>query len=232
MKELKQAFTISLPICFGYLFLGIAFALLMSQEGFSAWASIFSSVFVYAGSMQFALVSFMSAGMSFWMIAVMTLFINARMLFYGVSFIEEFKKLGWKAFYLIFALSDETFSLLVGMKQTKTEGNENVMVYVGLLNHFYWILGTVIGVVIGEFLPFSTKGIDFSMTALFVVILVNQLKKADRYFPFIIGGVSAIFWLIFVEKQYFLVCALATTMIGLIAIFEREKLQMKEEENE
>ena len=92
MKELKQAFTISLPICFGYLFLGIAFALLMSQEGFPAWASIFSSLFVYAGSMQFALVSFMSAGMSFWMIALMTLFINARMLFYGVSFIEEFKK--------------------------------------------------------------------------------------------------------------------------------------------
>ena len=106
--------------------------------------------------MQFALVSFMSAGMSFWMIAVMTLFINARMLFYGVSFIDEFKKLGWKAFYLIFALSDETFSLLVGMKQTKREGSKQVMVYVGLLNHCYWILGTIIGVVIGEFLPFST----------------------------------------------------------------------------
>ena len=224
MNELKQAFKISLPICFGYIFLGIAFALLMSQEGFPAWASIFSSIFVYAGSMQFALVSFM--------IALMTLFINARMLFYGVGFIEEFKKLGWKAFYLIFALSDETFSLLVGMKQTKSEDNEQVMVYVGLLNHFYWVFGTVIGVVIGEFLPFSTKGIDFSMTALFVVILVNQLKKADRYFPFIIGGISAIFWLILVGKQYFLVCALATTMIGLIAIFEREKLQMKEEENE
>jgi|GEM_PF-140036 len=212
--------------------MALVFALLMLQEGFPAWASIFSSVFVYAGSMQFALVSFMSAGMSFWMIAVMTLFINARMLFYGVSFIDEFKKLGWKAFYLIFALSDETFSLLVGMKQTKSKGSEQVMVYVGLLNHCYWILGTIIGVVIGEFLPFSTKGIDFSMTALFVVILVNQLKKADRYFPFIIGGISAIFWLILVGKQYFLVCALATTMIGLIAIFEREKLQMKEEENE
>ena len=92
MNELKQAFKISLPICFGYIFLGIAFALLMLQEGFPAWASIFSSVFVYAGSMQFALVSFLSAGMSFWMIAVMTLFINARMLFYGVSFIDEFKK--------------------------------------------------------------------------------------------------------------------------------------------
>ena len=154
------------------------------------------------------------------------------MLFYGVSFIEEFKKLGWKAFYLIFALSDETFSLLVGMKQTKRESSEQVMLYVGLLNHFYWVLGTAIGVVIGEFLPFSTKGIGFSMTALFVVILVNQLKKADRYFPFVIGGVSAIFWLLLVGKQYFLVCALATTMIGLIIIFEREKLQMKEEENE
>ena len=150
------------------------------------------------------------------------------MLFYGVSFIEEFKKLGWKAFYLIFALSDETFSLLVGMKQTKRESSEQVMLYVGLLNHFYWVLGTAVGVVIGEFLPFSTKGIDFSMTALFVVILVNQLKKADRYFLFVIGGVSAIFWLLLVGKQYFL----ATTMIGLIAIFEREKLQMKEEENE
>ena len=232
MNELKQAFKISLPICFGYIFLGIAFALLMSQEGFPAWASIFSSIFVYAGFMQFALVSFMSAGMNFFMIVVMTLFINARMLFYGVSFIEEFKKLRWKAFYLIFALSDETFSLLVGMKQTKREGSEQVMLYVGLLNHCYWILGTIIGVVIGEFLPFSTKGIDFSMTALFVVIFVNQLKKADRTFPFIIGGVSAIFWLLLVGKQYFLVCALATTLVGLIAIFEREKLQMKEEENE
>ena len=152
--------------------------------------------------------------------------------FTALALLMNLKKLGWKAFYLIFALSDETFSLLVGMKQTKSEDNEQVMVYVGLLNHFYWVFGTVIGVVIGEFLPFSTKGIDFSMTALFVVILVNQLKKADRYFPFIIGGISAIFWLILVGKQYFLVCALATTMIGLIAIFEREKLQMKEEENE
>ena len=232
MKKFREAFRISLPICFGYIFLGIAFALLMSQEGFPAWASIFSSILVYAGSMQFALVSFMSAGMSFWMIALMTLFINARMLFYGVGFIEEFKKMGWKAFYLIFALSDETFSLLVGMKQNKREDDEQLMVYVGLLNHSYWILGTIIGVVIGEFLPFSTKGIDFSMTALFVVILVNQLKKAGSTFPFIIGGISAIFWLILVGKQYFLVCALATTMIGLIAIFEREKLQMKEEENE
>ena len=96
MKELKQAFTISLPICFGYLFLGIAFALLMSQEGFPAWASIFSSVFVYAGSMQFALVSFMSAGMSFLDDCFNDFyFINARMLFYGVSFIDELKKLGW-----------------------------------------------------------------------------------------------------------------------------------------
>ena len=232
MKEWKQAFKLSLPIFFGYLFLGIAFAILMVQDGYSGWWAIFSSIFMYAGSMQFAIVSFMNAGLGLGMIAIMTLLINARMMFYGISFIELFKRLGWKAFYLIFALSDETFSLLVGMKQTKREGSEQVMVYVGLLNHCYWILGTIIGVVIGEFLPFSTKGIDFSMTALFVVILVNQLKKADRYFPFIIGGISAIFWLILVGKQYFLVCALATTMIGLIAIFEREKLQMKEEENE
>ena len=147
MNELKQAFKISLPICFGYIFLGIAFALLMSQEGFPAWASIFSSIFVYAGSMQFALVSFMSAGMSFWMIAVMTLFINARMLFYGVSFIEEFKKMGWKAFYLIFALSDETFSVMVGMKQEEGTYSDNVHVYLAFLNHVYWVFGTMVGVI-------------------------------------------------------------------------------------
>ena len=123
------------------------------------------------------------------------------MLFYGVSFIEEFKS--WvEGFYLIFALSDETFSLLVGMETNKTEGNENVMVYVGLLNHFYWILGTVIGVVIGEFLPFSTKGIDFSMTAL-CCDSWNQLGKGRPLFPICHWGASAIFWLIFVGKQYF-----------------------------
>ena len=215
MKEWKQAFKLSLPIFFGYLFLGIAFAILMVQDGYSGWWAIFSSIFMYAGSMQFAIVSF----------------INARMMFYGISFIELFKRLGWKAFYLIFALSDETFSVMVGMKQ-EGEGtySDIVHVYLAFLNHVYWVFGTMVGVIAGNFIPFSAKGIDFSMTALFVLIVVNQIMQSDRYYPFLIGGSSALFWLIAVGPKYFLLPSLACTVILLMLIFEKNmKHSLKEE---
>ena len=231
MKEWKQAFKLSLPIFFGYLFLGIAFAILMVQDGYSGWWAIFSSIFMYAGSMQFAIVSFMNAGLGLGMIAIMTLLINARMMFYGISFIELFKRLGWKAFYLIFALSDETFSVMVGMKQEE-EGtySDIVHVYLAFLNHVYWVFGTMVGVIAGNFIPFSAKGIDFSMTALFVLIVVNQIMQSDRYYPFLIGGSSALFWLIAIGPKYFLLPSLACTVILLMLIFERSmKHKLKEE---
>lgn len=221
MTEFKQAFKLSLPIFFGYLFLGIAFAILMLEQGFSGWWAIFSSIVVYAGSMQFALVSFLSSGMGLPMIALMTLLINARMMFYGISFIDLFKRLGWKAFYLIFALSDETFSVMVGMQQER-KYSDITYVYLAMLNHFYWIFGTIVGVVAGNLITFSTKGIDFSMTALFVLIVVNQILQSDRYYPFIIGGCSAIAWLIVTGPSYFLLPSLATTVILLMVIFERQ----------
>lgn len=221
MKDFRQAVKLSLPIFFGYLFLGIAFAILMVEQGFSGWWAIFSSIFVYAGSMQFALVSFLSSGMNFGMIALMTLLINARMMFYGISFIDLFKRLGWRAFYLIFAMSDETFSVMVGMKQDGRY-SERTYVYVALLNHLYWVFGTIVGIVAGNFITFSTKGIDFSMTALFVLIVVNQIKQSERYFPFIIGGISAVFWLVVTGPGVFLLPSLACTVIALMVIYERQ----------
>ena len=229
---LRAAFPRTVPVMVGYLFLGAAFGILLESKGYGfGWAALMS-IFIYAGSMQFVAVDLLATGAGFLQVILMTLMVNIRHVFYGISMLGKFRNLGAKKPYMIFSLTDETFSLLCTAEPPKNVDRNWFFFFIALFNQLYWIVGSVVGGLLGSSFSFNTQGIDFAMTALFVVILVNQLKKADRYFPFIIGGVSAIFWLIFVEKQYFLVCALATTMIGLIAIFEREKLQMKEEENE
>lgn len=225
----QQAFRVSLPILPGYVLLGIAFALLMIEAGFSGGWAIVSCIVVYAGSMQFALVSLMASGVSLWMIALMTLLINARMLFYGLSFLELFRRMGWKAFYAVFALSDETFSLFLGMQASTLHYPEETYLKVALLNHLYWVLGTAAGVVIGSSISLPTAGIDFSMTALFVVIVLNQWRQTRQLAPVLIGGVSALVWLFLVEPQYFLLPSLACTVIWLVIRYERSQLVERRE---
>ncbi|MGY3725251.1 4-azaleucine resistance probable transporter AzlC [Granulicatella balaenopterae] len=220
MKELKRSLKLSLPVCFGYLFLGIAFSLLALEQGFSVKYAVFSSIFVFAGSMQFALIPLLLAGTPLWMIALMTLMINARMLFYGISFVDLFKRMGWKGIYMIWVLSDETFSLFTGMKDSQIQYSDKEYLYVAVLNHLYWILGTFVGGIAGNMIPVATMGIDFSMTALFVVIVVNQWENRTSNYPFIIGLVTAIVALLLVGPKYFLLLSLTATIVSLVVIFE------------
>ena len=230
MEELKRSFKISLPVGLGYLFLGIAFSLLAIEQGLSVGYAVFSSIFVFAGSMQFALVPLLVAKTSVWMIALMTLIINIRMIFYAISFLDLFKRKGWKGKYMIWVLSDETFSLFTGMKETGKKYSDQEYLYVAMLNHGYWIVGTLLGGLIGKGIPFNTQGIEFSMTALFVVIVVNQWENRTSDFPFIIGTITAIGSLILVGPQYFLLLSLTSTVVALLAIYEITYLKGKKEE--
>lgn len=221
LEELRFAFTQSVPVMLGYIFLGIAFGLMLQDAGYSYWWAFFSSVFIYAGSMQFVLVTLLTGGVSLFYAAVMTLFINGRHLFYGLSFIEKFRNMGKFYPYMIFSLTDETYSVLCGLKVPEGMSEKRVSFLIALFDHCYWITGSVLGGIIGQLITFDTTGIDFSMTALFVVIVLNQWLDSKEHRPAIIGAVVGIACLLLFGPDKFLLPAL--TLISLILIGVRNK---------
>ena len=203
IKELRYAIVQSVPVMLGYLFLGFAFGLMLNDAGYGFWWAFFISLFVYAGSMQFVLVTLLTAGASLW---------------YGLSFVEKFKKMGVTYPYMIFSLTDETFSLLCNLKVPEGMREERVSFYISLLDHCYWLLGSCVGAVAGSVLPINTTGIDFSMTALFTVIVVNQWMDTKEHKPAIIGGAVGVLCLILLGADAFLLPALTITAIILLGV--------------
>lgn len=181
-STVKFAVKKSLPVLFGYLFLGSAFGIMLYEAGYNwIWAA-FISLFVYAGSGQFLLVSLLSSAASLPTVAMMTLFVNSRHIFYGLSFVERFKKGGWRYPFMIFTLTDETYSVNVSFNETPKDVDEiKARFMIGELNHLYWIAGSVIGSLAGQNIPIDFTGIDFSMTALFVVIFVDLIRGGKSF---------------------------------------------------
>lgn len=221
IKEVRFAFAQSVPVMLGYIFLGIAFGLMLQDAGYSFWWAFFSSVFIYAGSMQFVLVTLLTGGASLFYSAIMTLFINGRHLFYGLSFLEKFRKMGKFYPYMIFSLTDETYSVLCGLKVPQGMSEKKVSFLIALFDHCYWIMGSVLGALIGELITFDTTGIDFSMTALFVVIVLNQWLENKEHRPALLGAVIGVLCLLIFGPDKFLLPAL--TFIALILIGVRRK---------
>ena len=221
MKKDRQtiafAFKKSLPVMVGYLFLGSAFGIMLFQAGYNFIWAFFISIFVYAGSMQFMLVSFLSAGTAIPTAAAVTLFVNSRHMFYGLSFIEKFKSMGKRFFYMIHSLTDETYTVFCGMKCPKNTDEKIVYFYVALFNHCYWILGGIIGSLMGQYNPFDFKGVDFSMTALFTVMLVEQWIQFKTHIPAIVGALSAALFLLSLGPDAFLLPSLMTTVLVMLA---------------
>lgn len=215
MKDWRFAFTRTLPVLFGYVFLGLAFGVLMQQAGFSPLWALAASVFIYAGSMQFLLVELLSAGASLPLAAAMTLLLNSRHLFYGLSFIEKFRHLGPVRHYLVFALSDETYSVLCGL--TEQQSTAGKMGRIALLDQLYWVIGSVLGGVLGTVLPFDTTGIEFSMTALFLVIFLEQWLSAKSRLPAVVGLASALVFLLLLGPDRFILPSLIVTVAALLA---------------
>ena len=205
MKARLKALRLTIPVMCGYLFLGVAFGATLAQAGFCApWALLISGC-VYAGSLQFVMVPFLVSGAPLLTVGLIALMVNARHIFYGVSFIERFRRMGALRPYMIFSLTDETYSVFCGMKGEESDG---VMLRVAVYDHFYWVAGSVCGALLAQGLPFDLTGIDYSMTALFIVICLERvMNKADRL-PAMIGGACAFLCLIVLGPDAFLAPAL------------------------
>jgi 4-azaleucine resistance transporter AzlC len=221
--EIKFAFLQSIPVMLGYLFLGVAFGLVLQDAGYHFGWALLCSVTIYAGSMQFVLVTLLSNGAGLLYCAMMTFFINGRHIFYGLSFIEPFRKMGKAYPYMVFSLTDETYSVLCGLRVPKETNGKLIAFLIALFDHFYWILGSVLGALVGQMLAFDFTGVDFSMTALFVVIVMNHWTEAKEHRPTIIGFVIGIIALYLLGADRFLLPALM--VLTLILIVLKPKLE-------
>ncbi len=225
---IKTSFIASIPVMTGYIVLGFGFGILLYDKGYSFLWAILMSLTIYAGSMQYVGVNLLASGAGFIATAIMTLMVNARHLFYGISMVEEYRDTGKMKPYLIFALTDETYSLVCGHPDLPQGCNRNVYYFlVSLMNQCYWVLGSFLGGFAGSALHLNTKGIDFSMTALFVIIFVEQWEKNKNHIPAIIGLViSATCLLIFGQTNFLIPTMIAITITLFIL---RNYLEKKEE---
>lgn len=213
-KGIKLAFIKSLPVMAGYIVLGIGFGILLKKAGYGLFWAFLMSFTIYAGSMQYVAVSLLTSGASLISAALTTLMVNARHLFYGVSMIDKYKGAGAKKPYLIFALTDETYSLLCGEEQPEGVDFFWYSFFVSLFNQCYWILGSVLGSALGTLIAFDTAGIDFSMTALFVTVFVEQWITTKNHLPAIAGLACSVVCLLFFGADSFLI----PTMISITVV--------------
>lgn len=201
----------------GYIVLGIGFGILLSAKGYSFWWALLMSVTIYAGSMQYVGVNLLAGGASVISTVLMTLMVNARHMFYGISMIENYRDMGWRKWYAIFGLTDETYSLVcVEPNLPDNVKRKNYYFLITLMNQCYWITGSLIGAILGNAVSFNSAGIDFSMTALFVTIFVEQWEKNRQHFPALFGLFVALVCLVIFGADQFMVPAMIGISIGLL----------------
>ena len=218
----KKAFKKTLPVLFGYLFLGSAVGLLFYNAGYNFIWAFFAGLFVYAGSGEMLLVSLLSCSAPLVTIAFLTLLINSRHAFYGLSFIERFKHTKKAYPFMIFSLTDETYSILCSIPEDKDKDEDGKVIFAAaFLDHFYWICGSVIGSLLGQTLAFNWAGVDFAMTALFVVIFIEQWKSFKSHLPVFIGIGSSLVCILAFGSSNFILPSLIIT-VSLLMIFKNK----------
>lgn len=226
----KYAFKASLPVMAGYLALGIGFGVLLESKGYNIlWAGLMALT-MYSGSLQYAAVDFMSSGATLITTAIMTVFIQARHFFYGFSLLDTYKGMGGAKPYMIFGLTDETYSLVCTGDVPKGADKKKYFLFLTMLNQSYWIAGCMIGAFLGSVLPFELKGVDYAMTALFIVIFVDQWKSQKNHLPAIIGVASSVVCLLIFGAESFIIPSMAVITV-VFAIF-RKKLEKEESGND
>ncbi len=216
-KILKPAFIATIPVMAGYIVLGFGFGIILKAHNFSAVLAVIMSLFIYAGSMQYAAIGLFTGGASLITAFFTTLMVNARHLFYGVSMLEKYKNTGLKKPYLIFALTDETYSLVCAENNNiKSEQKNSYYFWVSFLNHCYWVGGTLLGAVAGSLISFNSEGIDFALTALFLTVFIEQWLSCKNHIPAVMGVLVSVICLIIFTKQSFLVPAMLVITLLLI----------------
>ena len=192
-KIVRQAFVSTLPVLTGYLVLGLGFGIILKVNGYGVFLAFVMSLIVYAGSMQYVAIGLMTAGASLITVALTTLTVNARHLFYGISLLDKYNNTDKRKPYLIFALTDETYSLVCNDDlNLSTKERNNYYFFVSLFNHMYWVTGSVLGAFMGSVVKFNSEGIDFALTALFLTVFIEQWISTKKHFPAIIGVVVSV----------------------------------------
>lgn len=221
-RAFASAFPATLPVMAGYLFLGMSYGIYMKTSGFPFWYPALTSLVIFAGSMEFVTVNLLLGAFDPIQAITVALVLNARHLFYGLSMLEKYKGTGWKKPYLIFALTDETFS--VNCSSTPPQDVDRGWLYflISALDHSYWLLGAALGGIFGTFLRFNTEGLDFVMTALFVVILLEHLLTATDRTSALLGMGSSILSLLVFGADGFMLPAMALILGTLLLIPGKE----------
>lgn len=220
MKALKAAFPHTIPIFAGFWFLGLAYGILMNVSGFSFWYPMLMSLTIFGGSLEFVAVSMLLAPFAPLQTFVMTLMIQARHLFYGISMLDRFKGMGWKKYYLIFGMCDETFSINYTAQIPEDVDRGWFYFFVTLLNHFYWFSGATIGGLMGNLIHFNTEGLSFVMTAMFVVIFMEQWLKEKHHASAWIGLAGSVGCLLIFGAESFMIPTMICILV-LLTIFRK-----------
>jgi len=220
VSTLAVAFKNCIPVIFGYLPTGFAFGLMLVSGGYHFLFALLMSMVIYAGAGQYLAVQLLASHVGLFQSAVMTFLINSKHLFYGLSLLEEYNTMGWMKPYLIFSLTDETYALLTGPRP-KNVDQRKYCFFVSLINQCAWIGASVLGAAFGSFVHFNTKGMDFAMTALFLVIVMDQLKSYKSKIPFVTGILSAMAAYLIVGKDNMLLAGAVFSVIILILLRKR-----------
>lgn len=222
-RILKKSIIDTIPVMTGYLCLGFGFGILHHSAGYGIFSAFIMSLTIFAGSMQYIAVGLLASGASLITIAITTLLVNARHLFYGISMLEKYRGTGLRKPYLIFALTDETYSLMCNdHSDIPLDKRKDYYLTVSLLNHSYWVIGSVFGAATGTLFDFNSEGIDFVLTALFVTIFLEQWHNAKKHTPAILGVLASVICLLIFGSENFLIPTMAVIAVSL-CLYKEEK---------
>lgn len=214
-KAFKAALPYTLPICIGFIVLGMSYGFLMRSKGFPLIYPMLMSLFIFAGSMEFVTVNLLLSDFNPLHVFFLTLMVNARHIFYGISMLDKYKNCGWKKPYLIFAMCDETFTVNCAVTPPEDVGKGWFMFFVTLLNQIYWVSGATLGALLGYIIHFDASGIEFVMTALFVVMFINQWEETKEHTPALMGLGCSLLCLVIFGSSNFIIPAMILIVLCL-----------------
>ena len=222
----KEAFIKTIPVMCSYFFIGTAYGMMMENAGFKWYYSLLASAAVYTGAFQFLLITFLSSGASIITIAIAALLMNSRHTFYSISFIDEFRKMGKRKLFMIRTMTDETYALNCSIP--KDDPNRGELLYrIALYSRIYWLSASAAGGIIGQLIPYDLTGIDFCMTALFVILFINQWEETNDHRPALLGLATALICLLVFGSGSFMLPALLITSAFLILIIKLDERKEK-----
>lgn len=222
-KAFKTALSYTIPIAVGFLFLGMSYGFYMKSKGFSFVYPMLMSMFIFAGSMEFVTVNLLLSAFNPLSAFLLTLMVNARHLFYGISMLDKYKNVGWKKPYLIFGMCDESFTINCTITPPNDIDKGWFMFFVTLLNQIYWVTGATLGALLGYVIQFDTTGIEFVMTALFVVMFINQWEETSEHTSALIGLLASLICLLLFGSDKFILPAMALIILCFTLIKSKKE---------